>query len=133
VNNWTIERASRVRAALGFEDKVRFEHHITETWKSIVRQPYDKLPELVEIAQKVRNISAKHEGGVPSVEQTREHPSDILDYFMARSDVESRGLMQAMERNYLDKHESVQRTARTLLAAGVPVLAAPSLHHCARA
>ncbi|MGA2615067.1 MAG: hypothetical protein ABSG38_16660 [Spirochaetia bacterium] len=133
VNNWTIERASRVRAALGFEDKVRFEHHITETWKSIVRQPYDKLPELVEIAQKVRNISAKHEGGVPSVEQTREHPSDILDYFMARSDVESRGLMPAMERNYLDKHESVQRTARTLLAAGVPVLAAPSLHHCAGA
>ena len=133
VNNWTIERASAIRAALGFEDKVRFEHHITETYKSIVRQPYDRLDELVEIAQKVRNISAKHEGGVPGTEAERAHASDILDYFMARSDVEAKGLMPAMERNYLDKHESVQRTARALLAAGIPVLAAPELHHCRRA
>jgi len=33
-----------------------------------------------------------------------------------------------MEQNYLDKHESVQRTARALLCAGIPVLAAPGLH-----
>jgi hypothetical protein len=130
VNNWTIERASFIRAAFGFEDAVRFEHHITETYRSIVRQPYDRLDELVEVAQKVKNISAKHEGGVPSTEGQREHSSDILDYFMARSEVEAKGLMPAMERNYLDKHESIQRTARTLLAAGVPVLAAPRLHHC---
>ncbi len=128
-NNWTIEMASGARAALGFEDKVRFEHHITETWKSIVRQPYDKLDELVEVAQKVRNISAKHEGGIPSTEGKREHASDILDYFMARSEVEAKGLMPAMERNYLDKHDAVQRTARALLGAGIPVLAAPTLHH----
>ncbi len=129
-NNWTIERASAIRAALGFEDKVRFEHHITETYKSIVRQPYDRLDELVEIAQKVRNISAKHEGGVPGTEAQRAHPSDILDYFMARSDVEAKGLMPAMERNYLDKHESVQRTARALLAGRHPCpcgAGAPSL------
>jgi hypothetical protein len=37
--------------------------------------------------------------------------------------------MPAMVQNYMDKHESVQRTARALLKAGVPVLAAPALHH----
>jgi len=130
-DNWTLEMASGARAALGFEDKVRFEHHITETWKSIVRQPYDRLAELVEIAQKVKNISAKHEGGLPSTEEQREHPSDILDYFMVRSEVEAKGLMTGMERNYLDKHEAVQRTALALVEAGIPVLAAPALHRCA--
>jgi len=130
VNNWTLERAAHVRAAFGFEENVRLEHHITETYKSIVRQPYDKLDELVEVAKKVKNISAKHEGGVPSTEQGRNHPSDILDYFMSRADVEAQGLMPVMEQNYLDKHDSVQRTARALLAAGIPVLAAPDLHSC---
>ena len=129
VDNSTIERAAAVRQALGFEKTVRFEHHITETYKSIVRQPYDRLDELVELAQKVKNISAKHEGGVPSREMTRQHASDILDYFLPKADVITRGLMPAMEQNYMDKHESVQRTARALLKAGVPVLAAPALHH----
>jgi hypothetical protein len=128
VNNWTIERASSVRGALGFEKIVRFEHHITETYKSIVIQPYDRLDELVEIARKVKNISAKHEGGVPTTEMERDHKSDILDYFMPKADVIAKGLMPAMERNYLDKHDSIQRTARALLKAGIPVLAAPELH-----
>ena len=128
VNNGTIERAGVIRSALGFEDQVRFEHHITETYKSIVCQPYDRLAELVEVAQKVKNIAAKHEGGVPSTEKQREHPSDILDYFMPKSEVLAKGLMPAFEQNYLDKHESVNRTARALLKAGIPVLAAPELH-----
>jgi hypothetical protein len=128
VNNRTIERAASVRNALGFENRVRLEHHITETYKSIVVQPYDRLEELVEVARTVKNISAKHEGGVPSTEKTRAHPSDILDYFMTKADVVARGLMPAMERNYLDKHDSVQRTARALLKAGLPVAAAPELH-----
>jgi hypothetical protein len=132
VNNETLERASGIRAAFGFEENVRLEHHITETYKSIVRQPYDKLDELVEVAQKVRNISAKHEGGIPATEHQRAHQSDILDYFMSRADVEAKGLMPAMEQNYLDKHDSVQRTARALLAAGIPVLAAPALHSCGK-
>jgi hypothetical protein len=129
VNNRTIEQAARIRSALGFEDKVRFEHHITETYKSIVCQPYDRLAELVEVAQKVKNIAAKHEGGIPATEKTRKRPSDILDYFMPKSDVIAKGLMPAMEQNYLDKHESVQRTAKALVKAGVPVLAASELHY----
>ncbi|HVO37703.1 MAG TPA: hypothetical protein VMV03_01630 [Spirochaetia bacterium] len=127
-DNGTLRKAHAAREAFGFGQRVRLEHHITETWKSIVRQPYDRLDELVEIAKTVTNISAKHEGGVPDVEKTREHPSDILDYFMARKDVESKNLMPAMERNYLDKHDAVQRTARALLSAGIPVIPAPELH-----
>jgi hypothetical protein len=128
VNNETMEITAEVRKALGFEDVVRFEHHIVETWKSIVRQPYDRLEELVEIADHVANISAKHEGGTPEVEQTREHPSDILDYFREKSEIEKAGEMGFMLRNYLDKHGSVNRTARALTENGLSVVAAWNLH-----
>ncbi|MFW6180836.1 MAG: hypothetical protein ACOC8N_03740 [Spirochaetota bacterium] len=125
---WTIERAGDIRGSLGFEELVRLEHHITETFRSIVVQPYDKLEELLEVAGRVKNISAKHEGGTPETERRREHPSDILDYFLPRKEAEARGLMPLMERNYLDKHDAVQRTAAALLRKGIPVLAAPNLH-----
>ena len=128
VNNETMEITAQVRQALGFEDVVRFEHHITETYKSIVRQPYDRLEELVEIADHVANISAKHEGAPPEVEVTREHPSDILDYFRDKSEVEEAGHMPFMERNYLDKHGSVNRTAWALTENGLTFVAARNLH-----
>ena len=60
-----MEITAQIRRDLGFEDVVRFEHHITEAYKSIVRQPHDRLDELVNIANHVTNISAKHEGGDP--------------------------------------------------------------------
>ena len=128
VNNETMEITAEVRGALGFEDVVRFEHHITETWKSIVRQPYDRLDELVEIADHVANISAKHEGGTPEVEQTREHPSDILDYFRDKAEIEKSGDMPFLERNYLDKHDALNRTAWALTERGLAFVAARNLH-----
>jgi len=128
VNNETIRLSSDVRRALGLEKTVRFEHHIVETWKSIVIQPYDKLSELVEVAPEVPNISAKHEGGTPDVELTFEHPSDILDYFLPKAQVLEQNLMPALERNYLEKHAAVNRTADALTRAGVGVIAAPELH-----
>jgi hypothetical protein len=128
VNNETMEITAEVRQALGFEDVVRFEHHITETYKSIVRQPYDRLAELVEIADHVANISAKHEGAPPEIEQTREHPSDILDYFRDKAEIEEAGDMPALERNYLDKHEALNRTARALTENGLAFVAARNLH-----
>ncbi len=128
VSNATIEKGAGVRRALGLEDNVRFEHHITETWKSIVVQPYDRTAELVELAEHVANISAKHEGGRPSVEATREHASDILDYFMPKADVVAQGLMPAMERNYLDKHDAVNDTAAALTQRGLSFVAAQELH-----
>ena len=107
---------------------MRFEHHITETYEAIVVQPYDRLEELVDVAKDVPNISAKHEGGVPEVDKAREHSSSILDYFMAKSDVEAQGLMPALQRNYLDKHDSVKRTAEALIKNGIGVVAAQNLH-----
>ncbi len=128
VSNATIEKGAGVRKALGLEDHVRFEHHITETWKSIVVQPYDRTDELVELAGHVANISAKHEGGRPDVEAKSSHPSDILEYFMPKTDVIAQGLMPAMERNYLDKHDAVNGTAVALTKRGLSFAAARNLH-----
>jgi hypothetical protein len=128
VNNETIELSSFIRRQFGFEDKVRFEHHITETWKHIVRQPYDRTEELVDVAQKVKNISAKHEGGTPDQETKREFPSDILTYFIPKDDVLAAGNMPKFELNYLDKHVALNNTADRLTEAGIPVIAAWNLH-----
>jgi hypothetical protein len=128
VNNATIELSAEPRKALGFEDIVRFEHHIIETRKSIVIQPYDRRKELLELAVKVKNISAKHEGGDVAVESTREHPSDILDYFIPKKDVIEKGLWDALLTNFLDKHNAVNATARALTEKGIAVVAARNLH-----
>ena len=127
-DNETIRKAAAIRKALNLEEVVRFEHHITETWKSIVRQPYNRRDELIEIAREVPNISAKHEGGEVDVETELEHPSDILDYFMAKSDVEKQGLMPALEKNYIEKHRSTNLTADALTRAGIGVVCANELH-----
>jgi hypothetical protein len=129
VNNRTIELTAEIRHALGFQDVVRIEHHITETFKSIVLQPYDRLAELVALADHVPNISAKHEGADPVLDGARAHPSDILDYFRAKEEIEAAGEMPALLRNYLDKHNAVNRTARALTERGQSFVAAPKLHH----
>jgi len=128
VNNETIELVAQLRRAFNFEEIVRIEHHITEAYKSIVRQPYDRLGELLEIATRVRNISAKHEGGDPEVEKTREHPSDILEYFIPKKDITSKGLMPKLLDNYLDKHDAVNRTAKALTEKGLTFIAAENVH-----
>jgi bifunctional DNA-binding transcriptional regulator/antitoxin component of YhaV-PrlF toxin-antitoxin module len=127
-DNWTIRQAAKIRQALGLEQEVRFEHHITETQKSIVIQPYNRRDELVEVAREVPNIAAKHEGGDPEVDAAREHPSDILDYFLPKEEILSQGLMDALEQNYLDKHDAVNRTADALIKAGIGVVCARNLH-----
>jgi hypothetical protein len=128
VNNETIELSAYARKDFGFEEVVRIEHHITETFKSIVRQPYDRLDELVELANHVKNISAKHEGGDPKIDGQREHPSDILDYFRQKAEVIDSGDMPHLLRNYLDKHDAVNRTARALTENGLTFIAAKNLH-----
>jgi hypothetical protein len=128
VNNETIELSAYVREAFGFEDIVRIEHHITEAYKSIVRQPYNRRDELVRLANHVENISAKHEGGVPETEETREHPSDILDYFMPKKDIMEKGLMSKLLTNYLDKHDALNMTAEALTRHGLALMAAQKLH-----
>jgi hypothetical protein len=128
VNNETMEITAQFRKALGFEDVVRFEHHITETYKSIVRQPYNRRQELVEIADHVTNISAKHEGGDPEIDQKREHPSDILDYFRDKSEIIEAGDWDNLQQNFLDKFDATNRTARALTQNGLSFVAAQRLH-----
>ncbi|MGP8125888.1 MAG: hypothetical protein ACLQEQ_08540 [Nitrososphaerales archaeon] len=128
VDNRTIELAAYVRNTLDFEDGIRLEHHITEAYKSIVRQPYDRTAELVKLAGHVKNIGAKHEGGLPDTERGREHPSDILDYFIPKKDIVEKGLMPMFLVNYLDKHDALNRTAEALTKQGLTFVAAERLH-----
>jgi hypothetical protein len=127
-NNWTLRQAAQIRQSLGLEEVVRFEHHITETQKSIVCQPYNRRDELIEVARDVANIAAKHEGGDPEIDCRRKHPSDILDYFMSKEDALSQGLMDDLQLNYLDKHDAVNNTAEALVKAGIGVVCAWNLH-----
>jgi hypothetical protein len=129
VDNQTMELTAQFRKDFGFEDIIRFEHHITETYKSIVIQPYNRRDELVEIADHVANISAKHEGGDPDIDQTREHPSDILDYFRDKEEVISSGDWDHLAGNFMDKFLAVNATARALTENGLSFLAARNLHH----
>jgi hypothetical protein len=128
VNNETIEITSQFRNALDFENIVRFEHHITETWKSIVRQPYNRRDELMTLGDRVPNISAKHEGGDPEIEQTREHPSDILDYFRDKEEIIASGDWEHLTLNFLDKFDAVNRTARSLTEHRLSLVAAQKCH-----
>jgi hypothetical protein len=128
VNRSTIEATAKIRKSFGFADVVRIEHHITEAYKHIVRQPYLRRAELLEVADHVKNISAKHEGGDPEVEATREHPSDILEYFLPKSEVEAKGLMPKLLGNYMDKHAALNRTAEELTKHGLAFIGANKLH-----
>lgn len=128
INNETMEITAEFRKGFDFEDIVRFEHHITETYKSIVIQPYNRRAELVEIASHVRNISAKHEGGDPDIDATRAHPSDILDYFRDKDEIIESGDWEFLTQNYLDKVEATNNTARALTEHGLSFIAATNLH-----
>jgi DNA-binding phage protein len=129
VNNQTIELSAYIRKKFDFEDVVRLEHHITETWKSIVRQPYDRRDELVELAKNVKNISAKHEGGNVEVEETRDYPSDILDYFRDKQEIIDGGHWESLRLNHRDRYDAVNTTAKLLTENGIAILAARNLHH----
>jgi hypothetical protein len=127
-NNETLEITAQTRQMLGFEDVVRFEHHITETWKSIVRQPYDRRAELLDLAARVPNISAKHEGGDPEVDSKRAHPSDILDYFREKAEICASGDMDNLTLNFMDKFDATNHTARALTENGLAFIASKKLH-----
>jgi len=129
VNNETLELSAYIRKEFEFEDVVRLEHHIIETWKSIVRQPYDRRNELIDLAKKVKNVSAKHEGGDTEVEKTREHPTDILDYFRDKQEIIEAGEWEFMRIGLLDRYKSVNSTAKALIENGISCIAAKNLHH----
>ncbi len=128
INNRTMELSAEFRKSLGFEKVVRFEHHITEPQKSIVLQPYDRRDELVQVAGHVANIAAKHEGGDPEVDVTREHLSDILDYFRDKQEVIDSGDWDNLQTNFLDKVAACNHSAQALTENGLSFIAAKNLH-----
>jgi hypothetical protein len=128
INNETMEITAQFREAFNFEDVVRFEHHITEAYKSIVRQPYNRREELLAVADHVPNISAKHEGGDPDIDSTREHPSDILDYFRDKDEIIQSGEWDYLTQNFLDKVDATNKTAWALTQNGLSFIAATNLH-----
>lgn len=128
VNKQTIELCAEIRKALGLEDIIRLEHHVLESAKGIVHQPYDRRDEVVELAAKVKNFSAKHEGADIEVEKMREHPSNFTESILSKEEVLEKNLMDALLRNYLDKHDAVNRTAEALTRKGLAFIAAKNLH-----
>jgi hypothetical protein len=128
VNNETIEITAQFRKDFGFEDVVRFEHHIVETYKSIVRQPYNRRDELLSLADHVANISAKHEGGDLEIELERRHPSDILDYFRDKEEVIASGDWDNLSLNFMDKFNATNETAKALTECGLSFVTAGKLH-----
>jgi len=128
VDNGTMELTAQFRKGLGFEDVVRFEHHITETWKSIVKQPYDRRDELVQLADHVANISAKHEGGDPEVEPSLLHQSDMLDYFREKKEVVDSGDWDGLKKNFMEKVAAANHSAKALTENGLSFIAAQNLH-----
>ncbi len=128
INNETLISSAQFRKELGFENVVRFEHHITETWKSIVIQPYNRREELMQVAGLVPNIAAKHEGGDPEIDSGRAHPSDLLDYFRDKKEVIESGDWEALYQNFSDKVDACNLTAQRLTENGLSFIAAKNLH-----
>jgi len=128
VTNETIEISAQFRKTLALEDLVRFEHHVTETWKGLVIQPYNRRDDIVALSQHVPNLSAKHEGGDPEVELSRERPSDVQDYYRLKEEIIASDDWENLTLNFQDKFEAMNRTARALTEAGLSFVAAQNLH-----
>lgn len=99
----------------------------------MVVQPYLRRQEIIEMASRVSNLSAKHEGGDPEVEQSRKRPSDIEDYSREKDEVVASGEWEALTLNFMDKFDAMNRTARSLVEAGQSFVAAWNLHHAVAA
>ncbi|MEE9411244.1 MAG: hypothetical protein V3V41_09985, partial [Candidatus Heimdallarchaeota archaeon] len=63
------------------------------------------------------------------IEQTREHPSGILDYFLTKEQITEQGLWDHLLQNYLDRQQAVNNTAKALTEKGHTFIAARNLHH----
>jgi hypothetical protein len=48
---------------------------------------------------------------------------------MSKKDIEEKGLMPYLVQNYLDKHETINNTAKALTEKGLSFVAAQNLHH----
>ena len=128
INDETFKLSAEVRKNLEFEDMILLEHHITETYHGIVRQPYLRRDQIVELNKEIKMLSAKHEGGEPSIEKTRAYPSDAKDYSKTKLQIKEEGIWEAMRISNLDRLDSLNLTARKLTENGLTFIAAKNLH-----
>ena len=119
---------AEIRRQLGLENQVRIEHHITETFRGIVKQPYLRRDELADLAETVPNVSAKHEGGDPDDEATLAYSSDIADHFRTTAMIDQAGDRENIWNAYRIKHTALNRTAEELTRRRLSFIAAQNLH-----
>jgi len=128
VDTNTIRNVAKVRREMGFEDTVRIEHHVTEPVLGVVKMPYLRRDQVVELAGEIPNFSAKHEGSEIDAPSNLKHPWSIMEDFMPKAKLEEAGLLEGMAENYMDKHESVNLTAEALTRKGIAFIAASNAH-----
>ncbi len=128
VNTETILACANIRRQFGLENDIRIEHHVTEPYKGMVRQPYMRRDQLLEIAPHVKNLSAKHEGGEPEIEAKRRRPSCHQDNFLPMDVVKEKGIWDDMQLSFMDKHHSLNLTAQAMTENGLAFIGAKNLH-----
>jgi len=128
INDDTFKLSAEVRKNLEFEDLVLLEHHVTETYYGIVRQPYLRRDQVVRLDKEIKMISAKHEGGEPSIEINRTYPSDGNDYSKTKHQIKEEDIWEAMRISNIDRLDSLNLTAQKLTENGLTFIAAQNLH-----
>ena len=131
INDETFKLSAEVRKNLEFEDLILLEHHVTETYYGIVRQPYLRRDQIIRLSKEIKMISAKHEAGDPDVEKTRDYPSDVNDYSKTKLEIKEEGIWEALRISNLDRLDSTNLTAKKLTENGLTFIAANNLHVCA--
>jgi hypothetical protein len=101
---------------------------ITDFLSVDVRQPYNRCPDLLLVADRVPNISAKHEGGEPEAEHDRRHSSNILDCFREKEEITCSGDWDNVTQNFSDEMEAMNKTAWGLTENGFSFIAAHKIH-----
>ncbi len=128
INDETFKLSAEIRKNLEFEDLILLEHHLTETYYGIVRQPYLRRDQIVRLSKEIKMISAKHEGGEPDIEKTRTYPSDSNDYSKEKQQIKEEGIWEDMRISNLDRLDSLNLTAQKLTENGQTFIAAKNLH-----
>lgn len=127
-NTETLLGFSEARDLLDMTDHVRIEHHLTNFYKGMVKQPYLRREQFIEVADKIKNMAAKHEGADPETDAMRNFPSSPFNYFRSKQELVETGDISTDQLSYMDKHESVNKTAREMTRHGLSFGAAPLLH-----
>ncbi|TEA80296.1 hypothetical protein ERE07_03500 [Allopusillimonas ginsengisoli] len=127
-NTETLLGFSEARELIGMTEQVRIEHHLTNFYKGMVKQPYLRRNQFIEVADKIKNMAAKHEGADPEVDAQRTQPSAPFNYFRSKEELVATGDITTDQLSYMDKHASVNKTARELSRHGLTFGAAPRLH-----